>query len=189
MDRGAYWFHSKLLRHSRAIENDQIGDADGFGGAFSFNRHVIHDTQSAIARLRFNDRKSRSNATSDPQRSRKTYAIQADVQGFARSLHGDKPMPEHRYERKREISMRDRSAESACARPLNVEVNPLKISGALSERIHAVLFDGKPISRWYRNAHQRADAFEAMNDLRRHISTRFLRSCRTRPLPKPVEYG
>jgi hypothetical protein len=28
-----------------------------------------------------------------------------------------------------------------------------------------------------------------MNDLRRHISTRFLRSRRTRPLPKPVEYG
>jgi hypothetical protein len=85
--------------------------------------------------------------------------------------------------------MRDRSAEPACARPLNVDVNPLKISGALSERIDPRLVDHKPFRRWYRNAHQRADAFEAMNDLRRHISTGFLRSRRTRPLPKPVEYG
>ena len=165
---------TKLLRHSRAIENDQIGDADGFGCAFSFNRHVIHDTQSAVARLRFNDRKIRSNATSDPQRSGKTYAIQPDVQGFARSLHGDKPMPEHRYERKRKIAVRDRSAEPACARPLNVDMNPLKISGALSERIDSRLVDRKPFRRWYRNAHQRADAFEAMNDLRATMSAPLL---------------
>src|SRR5438105_1294408 len=134
-----------VLRAGQAVvAEDDLGDTDGLLAALPLHARSHRDLAPPVVLLDCVDVESAAHARAGGDGRREPDPVEAVVERHAVLLVRDHLVRHRRQERKRQIAVRDRSAEGGRRRPLGIHVDELMVPGRVGKRLDPLLLDLDP---------------------------------------------
>ena len=147
----------------RVVPADRVDDAGGLLAAFDLDGDAHRRLHAAVLRPLRPRRARRCRGCASrrgPGRGSGPVGAVVDAHRDAVDLHDLRQEAVH--QREREIAVRDRRAEGAVLRALDVDVDPLVVAGRVGELVDAILRDRQPLARGRAACRPRRAARRAM---------------------------